>query len=380
MKLASNAIDGSHIGVFNYRQIRRVDWLLVFFVLILAVAGVLTLISANRSFAGGTPHYLKQMLFFAGFAVVALLIACLDYRFLVSLAPLFYVGIVGLLAAVLIAGHEVKGGQRWIDLGPVNIQPSEQSKLAVIFMLAWYLGLIGQRIRNLFFFILTFVIVVVPALLILKQPNLGTAAALGPVTVAMLYAAGCKRWHLIAIIVTGIAAAPVLWGQLEDYQRKRLLAFMDPNADPKGSGYHTIQSMITVGSGGLTGKGYYQGTQTFLSYLPEHHTDFIFSLVAEEWGFVGSATVLGLFAVFLLRALSFARGCPEPSGSLLVVGIVALLGFHVFVNIAITIGIMPVTGIPLPFLSYGGSFYLTVMMSAGVLLSVYARSKLYPAR
>ena len=377
MKLSNaNDILDARIGAFNYRHLRRLDWGLLLLVLALAAAGIVTLISASRSYSDGMPYYVKQMIFFTGFGGIALFIACLDHRFLVSMAPLAYAILVSLLVAVLFVGTEVKGGQRWLDLGAFRIQPSEQSKLALIFMLAWYFNLIGRRVRSIFFFALTFVIAAVPALLILKQPNLGTAAALGPITIAMLYAAGCKRWHLAAVFVSGLIAAPVAWSQLKDYQKTRVLTFLDPAADPKGSGWHTIQSIITVGSGGPTGKGYFQGTQSYLKYLPEHHTDFIFSLLAEEWGFVGAITVIGLFSVLFLRCLSLARECPDYSGALLAVGVMTLLAFHVFVNIAITIGLMPVTGIPLPFLSYGGNFYLTTMMCIGVLLSVNVRKHL----
>ncbi len=376
MKLVRAGTIDTHIGVFNARALRGADLLMLVFFLGLATVGIATLYSANRSLSADTPYYLRQLMFVPFGLALALWVSCLDYRFLVSLAPLIYIVVVGLLVAVLLWGAVVKGAQRWIDLGPITLQPSEQSKLALIFVLAWYLGKCGDRIKQLPFFLLTFLIAAVPVALILKQPNLGTAASLGPITVAMLYAAGCKRWHLAALLLTAAAALPIAWASMQDYQRQRVLSFMDPMADPKGAGYHTIQSMITVGSGGLTGKGYMQGTQTYLSYLPEHHTDFIFSLLAEEWGFMGAAAVVALYGAFLLRGLSFAQRSADLEGALLVVGVVTVLAFHVFVNIAITLGLLPVTGIPLPFLSYGRSFYLTTALSVGVLLSVHVQSKL----
>ena len=365
-----------HIGIWNRRYVRRIDWLLLLIVAALAGIGIMTLISANRSASLVTPYYLKQSLFFGTTLFLALFVACIDYRFLISLGPFAYAVLILLLLGVNFFGYEVNGAQRWIDLGLFSLQPSEQSKLALILMLAWYFTLIGPRIQRLHWFLLTFVIAAVPALLILKQPNLGTAAALGPIVFAMLFMAGCKKWHFAAIIVSGLAVLPVAWTFMEDYQRTRVLSFMDPAADPKGSGYHTIQSMITVGSGGLTGKGYLDGTQTYLSYLPEHHTDFIFSLLAEEWGFMGATLCIALFCLLLLRSLSIAQKSPDLGGSLIVVGIVTLLAFHICINIAITVGMFPVTGIPLPFLSYGGSFYLTTMLCVGVLLSVYVRRDL----
>lgn len=378
MKRSENGvITDARIRVFDHRNVVRLDWGLLLLVVVLAAVGILTLVSASRSISSVTPVYLKQVVFFGMGLGVAVFIGCLDHRFLTSIAPMAYAGAVGLLVAVLLLGTEAKGGLRWLSLGPFNLQPSEPSKLAVILFLAWYLSTIGQKVRKLHYFLLAFVIVAVPGFLILAQPSLGTAATLGPVVFAMLYVAGCRRRHLAAIVALAIVAAPLAWGRLEEYQQRRLMTFLDPSADPQGSGYHTLQSMITVGSGGFTGKGYFQGTQTPLSYLPEHHTDFIFSLLAEEWGFAGTIAVIVLYGLLLLRGLSFAKDCSDLGGALMAVGIVALLTFHIFVNIAITLGIMPVTGIPLPFLSYGGSFYLTIMMCVGVLLSVHIRRGMF---
>lgn len=370
-------LGAANIRAFSLWNLRRLDWALLGLVFVLAFIGFAVLYSANRSVSVSTPYYAKQATFFVFGCFVALLIACLDYRFIVSLGPMIYVVFLGLLSAVLAVGHVAKGGRRWLDLGIVGFQPSEYTKLAVIIMLAWYFAKIGRRIQRFPYFVLTFVIIAAPGALIFKQPDLGTALTLGPIAVAMLYAAGCRTRHLIICALLGAAAVPVAWGHLEDYQRERVMTIINPSADPQGSGYHTIQSMITVGSGGLNGKGYMQGTQTYLSYLPEHHTDFIFSLLAEEFGFVGSCIVLALFLVLLLRGLQIARGASEAGGTLLGTGVVTLLSFHVFVNIAITIGLLPVTGIPLPFLSYGGSFYLTTMTSIGLLLSVNARKGLF---
>ncbi|PCJ56176.1 MAG: rod shape-determining protein RodA [Candidatus Hydrogenedentota bacterium] len=377
MSMASHDLMSAHIRIFNLGNLRRLDIWLSGIVLILAAIGVMVLYSTTRSTSSATPFYLRQMMFIPVGCILALLIMCIDYRFLVSLAPLFYVVLIGALVAVLLVGVEVKGATRWLQLGPIRIQPSEQSKLALIFMLAWYLSSIENRVRKIPYFLLTFVIAAIPALLIFRQPNLGTAATLAPVVFAMLYVAGCKRSHLVGIVLMALVAAPVGWSQLKDYQKTRVMTIFNPGADALGSGYHTTQSMITVGSGGPFGKGYMEGTQTYLSYLPEHHTDFIFSVLAEEWGFVGSVGVVGLFLLLFMRSLYIARKSPEMSGSLLAVGIVALLAFHVFVNIAITLGIAPVTGIPLPFLSYGRSFYLTTMLCIGVLLSINTRKGLF---
>ncbi len=381
----------AHIGVFDLRNIRRIDLPLVALTAALIVCGLLVLISAARPGLSETEGFfsqlrelvtqrdvLKQILAFAVGAVLALLIICTDYRFLISLAPLLYLISIGLLVLVLFIGMTVKGGQRWINLGFVNFQPSELAKVALIYMLAWYFTLIGPRIQKLPYFLLTFLIPAVPGLLILEQPNLGTTLTLGPIVFVMLFVAGCRRWHLAALVVSGLVfgliAGPIVWNHLEDYQKKRVMSFFSPSEeDMRESGYHTMQTMITVGSGQMHGRGYLKGTQTHLSFLPEHHTDFIFAVLAEEKGFVGAIVVIGLFTVFFLRGFALARDCPDLSGTLLAVGSVTILAFHVFVNIAITLGLLPVTGIPLPFFSSGGSFCLITMILVGTMLNVHIR-------
>jgi rod shape determining protein RodA len=361
------------IRIFSVWNLRRFDPILALFVVVLSVYGLFVLYSAGRSAPSSTPYYVKQSMFFLMGWAIALVISCLDYRFVISVAPAVYTVFLGLLAAVLVVGDEIKGSRRWLDLGPIGFQPSESAKLVMVFTLAWYLTLIGRRVEKLPYFLLTFVLVAVPGLMIFKEPDLGTAVVLGPIAVAMLFAAGCRVWHMAGVATLGLVALPVAWSHMKDYQKQRVMTLIDPSADPQGSGYHTIQSMITVGSGGLTGKGYLHGTQTYLSYLPEHHTDFIFSQLAEEFGFVGGCAALALFLGLFWRALHIARSAADPGGSLLAVGCVTLLAFHVFVNTSITIGILPVTGIPLPFFSYGGTFCLTTMSCIGVILSVNAR-------
>lgn len=367
----------AHIGIFHYRNLRHIDWALMAVVFVLAATGVVVQYSAGHSTSVTANYYIKQAVFFVFGVGVALFVMCLDPQFLVSVAPAMYGGALLLLGAVLLFGTEVRGGQRWLPLGPFRLQPSEQTKLVLVYMLAWYLTTIKDRIRKLPYFLLTFAIAGIPAALILRQPNLGTAVVLIPVTVVMVYVAGCKWWHLALLILAGLIAAPTAYSQLEDYQKKRLTAFQKPEEDIEGPGWQTWQSKISVGSGGLSGKGFCKSTQTMLNYLPEHHTDFIFSLLAEEHGFVGAAVVIGIFAVFLLRGLRMALVCPDMPGALLATGVVTILAFHIFVNIAITLGLMPVTGIPLPFLSYGGNFYLTTMICVGTLLNVPVRKHLF---
>ena len=397
---------GTTVRTLNLRNVQRMDWFMAFFMFALAAVGWSVMYSASTS-ASASYFSRHVVIFFAGL-LATMAMACIDYRTLVAYAPLFYLCAVALLAGTLAVGDVAKGGQRWLNLGFVRFQPSELSKLATILALAWYLSLLGERIRRLHWFLIAFAIAGVPMALILKQPNLGTAASLGPMTIVMLYAAGCRFRHLLAIILIGLSGVPVLWLEMKDFdptaptqeiaaeagqesaesgsglgllrphQKKRIYSFLYPESDLQGSGWHTYQSKITVGSGGLFGKGYLQGTQTRLNYLPEFHTDFIYSLLAEEFGFVGAVAVLGLFAAFLLRGLMFARDCTDMAGTLLATGIVTILAFHVFVNIAITVGVLPVTGIPLPFLSYGRTFYLTTMACVGVLMNIHLRRGILP--
>lgn len=406
-----------HTSFFNIRNLKRIDPLMALLVLGLAAVGLAVVYSASRStnttpafhlHIAAWPYYQKQGLFFCAGIVLALVVMCVDSRFLVSLAPAMYAVMVVLLVAVLQFGTEAKGGQRWLPVGPFRLQPSEQAKIVVIYMLAWYLSMVRGRIQKFPYLMLAFGIVGLPAVLILKQPSLGVAMTLIPLAFVMCYAAGCKGWHLALIVAAGLCAFPTAYNHLEPYQQARLISFAYPrNSKAAGPGvtadegppwqvkalkyvgihvpeedkedtwWQTWQSKVTVGSGGLNGKGFARGTQTMLNYLPEHHTDFIFCVLAEEKGFIGAAAVIALFAAFLLRGLQFARDCPEMQGTLLGIGAVTILAFHVFVNIAITIGLMPVTGIPLPFLSYGGNFYLTTMMSVGMLLNIPVRKQLF---
>jgi rod shape determining protein RodA len=373
-----------HIGLFNIRQVFRLDWTTVLLVVVLAAVGLMTLHSASS----GVRYDILQAKRLALGVVLALGIACVDARFLVSLGPPAYVVGNGLLVATLLFGAEAKGAERWIDLGFLHFQPSELNKVALVLMLAWYLGKLGPRIRKLHWLVLAFGITLVPMALIVAQPSLSVALTLGPVVFVMVFTAGARIRHLAAmVLLAGAGATLVLLSvfdviqlpegvpQLDEYQKNRIRTFADPSADPAGKGWQSRQSQLSVGSGGVWGKGFKQGTHTRLRYVPEHHNDFIFSLLAEEFGFVGAVAVLALFLLLFFRGIVIARDCPELSGSVAAMGAVTILAFHTLANIGITIGLLPVTGMPLPFLSYGGTFYLTTMTCVGILLSVHLRRR-----
>jgi len=386
----------AHIGVFSRHNLRHVDWILVALVLALSVIGLRILYHASPD---APPLYQKQAVWFALGGGVALILICTDYRFLIGLAPVVYAGALILLIAVPLMGIVARGGQHWLALGPLRLQPSELSKIALVYMLAWYLSLVRERVKRLPYFLLAFVITGAVCGLILIQKDLGTMLVLLPVPFVMLYVAGCKRRHLVLVIGAGLIATPFAWEHLEDYQKGRLVSFILPLADPdgsdyqvflarvtdvllpdavsSGSGYQLLQAKIAVGSGQLVGKGFGQDTHAALEFVPEYHNDFIFALLSEGTGFVGGVAVIALFAALLLRGLVLVRECHEPAAALLIVGALSILGCHAFVNIGITLGLMPVTGLPLPFFSYGGSFLLTTMLCIGTILSANVRRGMF---
>ncbi|TYO98029.1 rod shape-determining protein RodA [Desulfallas thermosapovorans] len=287
-----------------------------------------------------------------------------------------------LLGSVLAIGHTAMGAQRWIDIGPFAFQPSEFAKIIIIITLADFLAKREGQFRTIKSLLPCFIFVGVPLLFILMQPDLGTSLVFIAILFGMLFIASSKPLSVTGIFAGGLAAVVGLiwshlrfgtWIPLHDYQLKRLIIFMDPWSDIQGAGYHVIQSQIAIGSSGFWGKGLMLGTQSFLEFLPIRHTDFIFSVLAEETGFLGVAVLLLLFGIFLYRGLRIASESKDMFGTLLAVGIVSMIAFHILVNIGMAIAIMPVTGLPLPLFSYGGSSMITNMIAVGILLNIYMR-------
>lgn len=289
---------------------------------------------------------------------------------------LFLVG-VGLLVAVLLVGLTGKGAQRWLSLGVVRFQPSEMVKLAVPMMIAWYLS--SDRLPpNWKRIIIAAVLIVVPVLLIAKQPDLGTSLLVASAGIFVLFLAGIS-WKLISgLIVSAAAAAPVLWYLMHDYQRQRVLTFLDPEKDPLGSGYHIIQSKIAIGSGGIYGRGWLNGTQSQLDFLPERHTDFIFAVISEELGLIGVAVLLLLYLFIIARGLYIATRAQDTYGRLLAGSLTLVFFVYLFVNTGMVTGLLPVVGVPLPLVSYGGTSLVTLMAGFGILMSIHTHRKLLP--
>lgn len=357
--------------------LRRMDWLLVLVVLALLVIGVAFIYSASYRGEDTAPavFYQRQIIWAIIGLVVMMGAAAMDYRALRGLAWWLYAAAMVLLILVLVAGQKRYGATRWLNVFGFQLQPSEFAKLAVLVVLARFLSRPGRDPASMVVLFQVLVITSVPFVLIAKEPDLGTAAMLVPLAVFMMFVAGVPLQYLALLGAAGVPVAVVGWFFLSTYQKERILVFLDPNRDPLGAGWNKIQSAIAVGSGGLTGKGFLKGTQNVLGFLPRTvaPTDFIYSVIAEEAGFVGSAILIALYLLMLGLCVRAALVARDRFGRMLSTGAAALLFAHGFVNMAMTVGLLPITGLPLPFISYGGSFMLATMIMMGWVQSVYIR-------
>lgn len=365
--------------MIDRRLLIHFDWPLIGIVLTLASIGILNLYSVTSNGESlGTPLYLKQVLWLLIGLTVMMVIAFIEYRYYIDVAYFAYGAALLLLIFVLAYGFITSGAQRWVRLGSLTFQPSEFVKIALILALAKFFqkapGREGYSLKHLPF---PFLLLSVPMVLILKQPDLGTAIILLLVFFSVLVFVKVRWTTFLTFGVIGASILPLLWRFLKDYQKRRILTFFNPDLDPLGASYHLIQSKIAVGSGGILGKGFMKGTQSRLGFLPEQHTDFIFSALGEEWGFIGCFFVLGLYFFLILWGLRIAVSSKDRYGAILSFGVVAMLFWHTFINIGMVLGLMPVVGIPLPLLSYGGSFLLSTFIGIGLLLNVSMRRYLF---
>ena len=352
------------------RKLARVNWLFVLCICLLAGVGYAALYSA----AGGSPepYAQSQIIRFAGALVLMLGIAMVDIRFIEKLSwPAWGLGIL-LLVAVMIFGHVGLGAKRWMTVGGVEIQPSELMKLFLAMALGSYFKrATPEQTGNPLFVLPAILAILVPMALILKEPNLGTAIITGAIGATVMLGAGV-RWWWFAIVVGVIAlCAPIIYEHLHAYQKARIDIFLNPGADPLGAGYNIIQSKIALGSGGFFGQGFLNGTQNQLNFLPEKQTDFVFTIIAEEFGFFGSIMVLGLLMTIVLLAYYTALSCTHAYGRLVALGIATNFFMYCFVNLSMVMGLIPVGGVPLPLISYGGSALTAVMLGFGVLMSIH---------
>ncbi|SDF21331.1 rod shape-determining protein RodA [Sporolituus thermophilus] len=362
--------------MLNRRLLKNLDYTVITVTVLLIMISLVIIGSATHINTPSEDRYWyvqRQGLFALINFVLIFIMLHFDYKVLSKYANILYVFNLVMLLAVMFVGTSALGAQRWIQIGPITLQPSEFSKLIMIICLAHMLDKRMNKLNTFKDIIPVFIFVGVPFLLVLKQPDLGTSLVFLAILFGMLFIAGISIKHLLAIFGAGAAFMPIFWHFLKDYQKKRLIVFMDPSVDPLGSGYHIIQSKIAIGSGMLFGKGLFAGTQSQLNFLPENHTDFIFAVIGEELGFVGAVAILLLYFILLYRGVKIAAAAKDNFGTLLAAGITSMLTFHVLVNVGMTAGIMPVTGIPLPLMSYGVSSLTTNLMSIGLLLNIYMR-------
>ena len=362
--------------MFDRRLVLNFDWGLIIYSVVLAGIGITMIYSAaNAGLTGGPQIYHIKQGFWYGVGTAALLVIfTFSYKRLDRYAVAIYVGCMLLLVAVLLVGKMGGGSRRWLGFGPLTLQPSELVKIAMVLMLArHYSRTLKTDGLNFVDLMMPMVIVLIPALLIIRQPDLGTALLLVLIAGTMTLFVKIERRTMLVLSVLGVAAIPIGWFAIKDYQRERILTFLNPDRDPLGAGYHIIQSKIAIGSGQLSGKGFLEGTQNALAFLPEQHTDFIFCVLAEEWGFIGAGLLILLFLGYLLYGLGIAYKCRDAFGTLIVVGLVSLFFWEGAINMGMVMGLLPVVGMPLPFISYGGSSILTIMIAVGLMLNISSR-------
>ncbi len=360
------------IGILGRRAVDRIDPWLVTIVLILAALGLATLYSASYE----NPLRVRNQLGHLVLGLAAMWVAArIPPQGWMRLAAPTYVLGVCLLVAVALFGDVVNGARRWLNLGFMRFQPSEMMKIAMPLMLAWYFhrNEVAVRARD---FLVALVLLALPVALIVRQPDLGTAVLVAAGGGFVIFLAGISWRWIAGAVVVGLASLPPVWGMLHDYQRMRILTLIDPTQDPLGAGYHIIQSKIAIGSGGIYGKGWLNGTQSQLEFIPERSTDFVFAVFSEEFGLLGVATLLAIYLFIVLRGLYIAINAQDPYGRLVGGSLVLTFFIYVFVNIGMVSGLLPVVGVPLPLVSYGGTSIVTIMAGFGLLMSIHTHRRL----
>ncbi len=362
--------------MFDRRLVEYFDWGLLLIVIIIGSIGLGILYSAVSAGVPGSTHALfkKQIIWMSGGLMIMFFSLTVHYKYLNKNYMVIYALCIGLLICVLVFGRSISGSKRWISLGHFAVQPSELMKLSLIIVLSSvYSGSVTKEGMSFKELIKPGLFLALPFILILKQPDLGTAMLLGLIAASMTLFVKVQRKVFFTVVITTAVTLPLIWLVLKDYQKMRILTFLNPDRDPLGAGYHIIQSKIAIGSGMLFGKGFLQGTQNALSFLPEQHTDFILSVLAEEWGFVGCFFLLFFYFLFLLWGFNISYSCRDMFGSILAFGITIMIFWQIFINIGMVMGLMPVVGVPLPLISYGGSSVITNMVGIGILMNISMR-------
>jgi len=355
-------------------KLHQITWSMLFFIVLIGVFGFAMLYSAAHSV---DPWAMRQGIRFLFGLAILVAVALVDIRVYLRYAYVIYGIAFMLLVFVDVAGEIGMGAQRWIDLKVIQLQPSEVMKIALVLALARYFHrLSADTIGNPLTLIVPIGMVFAPVGLVLMQPDLGTAVMLVLVGAAMFWVAGVRLWKFVVVTLAGIGAVPLAWNFLHDYQKNRILTFLNPESDPLGTGYHITQSKIAMGSGGLGGKGFMNGSQAYLNYLPERQTDFIFAMLSEELGMIGGVLLLMLYTVLFVYGYAIAFNSRNHFGRLLAIGVTINLFCYVFINMAMVMGLLPVVGVPLPLISYGGTAMLTVLFGFGLLMCVYVHRDL----
>lgn len=363
------------------RRLFHLDWFLILNGLIILTIGLLNLFSASRTVEGGSYGFVvKQLMAFCVGLCALFIILRYDYRLIAAYSRYFYLTVLALIVIVFILGTIAGGAKRWLTIGGFALQPSELMKPVMVLILA---HLLNQRKKEneplgLKDILIPMVYVLIPCLLILKQPDLGTAIVVLTSCLCIFWFVGLTKSTYVVLATVAVPCIPLLWKfVMKPYQKMRVLSLVNPDMDPAGYGYHSIQAKIAVGSGGLFGKGYMNGTQHKLHFIPEHHTDFIFTVFGEEWGFIGSIILFILFATFIYRCLKISQNTADPLGSTITFGITSIIFIQFTVNILMAINLAPVVGIPLPFISYGGSSLISTVIGVALLLNVNMRRYMF---
>jgi len=363
-------------SMFDRRLINNFDWILLAILIFIGALSVINLYSATHSIGsmGGGHVYFKQILWYIIGFFILLLMTTFDYHVLDRLAhPLFFISLI-FLVAVLKSGKVTYGSQRWLSLGYFSIQPSEMVKISIIIVLAKYFSDLERtenyRLRDL---LRPLILIAIPFIMIIYQPDLGTALMLLIISFSIIIFVNVNWKSIVIFLSIAFLSAPFFWITLQEYQKKRIITFLRPDLDPLGAAYHVTQSKIAIGSGLFWGKGFLKGTQTRLHFLPQQHTDFPFSVLAEEWGFVGSAMLLLVYLFLILWCLNIAKNSKDKFGTLIVVGIAASVFWHLIINVSMAIGLLPVVGIPLVLFSYGGSSVISTMAAMGLVMNISMR-------
>jgi len=358
----------------NTKNFLKFDWILFLTVFLLISLGMVALYSVSSVGEKlNLENFRKQFISISIGTALMLFFSFHDYRTFNSYSTKLYFGVVAILTAVIFFGTTIRGTSGWIGLGKYNFQPVEIVKIILVVFLASFLSKKRTELSIFLKVISSAVLIFIPFFLILKQPDFGSASIIIITWIAMLFVSGLNKKTMALLLIVGIAGFSLSFLFMKDYQKQRIVNFVNPYNDPQGSGYNVLQSIVAVGSGGIWGKGLGHGSQSQLNFLPEKHTDFIFAVITEEMGFIGAMVVVALFAVILYRIKKTAQLARDNFGYLISIGVMAILSYQIFINIGMNIGISPVAGVPLPFLSYGGSSLISMMASIGIIQSIYSK-------